>query len=174
VADGLVTTCCPTPSRHPDRHHPGDLARHRRDRPLVVVGAATFITFDPDGPFSKFTPYRSRSTSGLPAPGRVSQYRCRSHLRAAGDAAEPERFRRPAAQPLQQEQLRGNPYKIQYHHQKPDARKSCHRGRDLEVSITDFRAVKGRQPADRAARRSPPSSAPRAAAKARAAGISTA
>ena len=23
--------------------------------PLVVVGASTFITFDPDGPFSKFT-----------------------------------------------------------------------------------------------------------------------
>ena len=23
--------------------------------PLIVVGASTFITFDPDGPFSKFT-----------------------------------------------------------------------------------------------------------------------
>jgi phosphate transport system permease protein len=23
--------------------------------PLVVIGAATYITFDPDGPFSKFT-----------------------------------------------------------------------------------------------------------------------
>jgi phosphate transport system permease protein len=34
--------------------------------PLVVIGAATYITFDPDGPFRNLPPCRSRFTSGLP------------------------------------------------------------------------------------------------------------
>jgi hypothetical protein len=55
MADDLAATCCPTRSRHPHRHDPGDLARDRGDSAAGGGRGSTFITVDPNGPFSKFT-----------------------------------------------------------------------------------------------------------------------
>ena len=67
--------------------------------PLVVVGASTFMAFDPTGPSPSSRPADPDLPVDQPAPGGVPQHRRGGHHRAAGAAAGPEHRGGPVAQP---------------------------------------------------------------------------
>jgi phosphate transport system permease protein len=55
LADGVVPRAAECHPGHADRHHPGDVTRHWRDRPAGGDRRVHLYHLRPEGPFSKFT-----------------------------------------------------------------------------------------------------------------------